>query len=113
MNQLALDLTAVRERRDRGLDAVARKAGDDWSRRARGYLLEWLCVVGPRLQYADGWLAEDFREWAFGRGLAAPHDGRAFGKVMRSACMDGIIVRCGYAPARSSNLSPKCLWRAA
>lgn len=39
-----------------------------------------------------------------------PQDGRAWGSVMRRAARNKIIRRKGYAPARSSNLSPKPLW---
>lgn len=107
MHQYEMALERTRERRDTGIRRAADHAGSDWQRRARGYLLEWL-------SRAPGtFLAEDWREWATHRGLDSPPDGRAFGSVLQSAAKDGLIVKVGYAPARSSNLSPKVQWRAA
>jgi uncharacterized protein (DUF934 family) len=42
-----------------------------------------------------------------------PPDGRAWGHAARAAQRYGWIRRVGYAPAASSNGSPKCLWEAA
>jgi hypothetical protein len=42
-----------------------------------------------------------------------PPDGRAWGHAARAAQRNGWIRRVGYAPAASSNGSPKCLWEAA
>jgi hypothetical protein len=53
---------------------------------------------------------EDVRR--FGRGEDAP-DNRAWGHAARAAQRYGWIRRVGYAPAASSNGSPKCLWEAA
>ena len=59
----------------------------------------------------DCFLAEEVRNFA--TGLDLPPDGRAWGVVFRSAAREGLIVKAGYAPAKSSNLSPKVLWRVA
>lgn len=105
MNQLAIDF--VRARRDDGIQRAADHAGDQWRRGARGYLLEFLSSQpGP-------FLAEDARAFAESRGFAHPPDGRAWGVVFQSAARAGLIVKIGYAPAKSSNLSPKVQWRAA
>ena len=104
MDQLPIDFAA---RRDRGILRAIDHAGADWQRGARGYLLEYLAThQGP-------FLAEDVREFAEARHFAHPPDGRAWGWVTRSAARDGLIVKVGYAPAKSSNLSPKVQWRAA
>lgn len=75
-----------------------------------------------RLQ--DGWRAsalEAVRAWAADHAhfLAedVPHqlpsgaDGRAWGAVMRDAVQAGLVTRDGYAPAQTSNRSPKTRWR--
>lgn len=41
-----------------------------------------------------------------------PPDGRAWGAATRLAVKRGWIKKVGYAPANSSNKSPKCLWSA-
>lgn len=104
MDQLAIDYTA---RRDSGIQRAADHAGTRWNRLARGYLLEFV----SRLQIGHDFLAENFREFAEDRGLEPPPDGRAYGHVLRSAARDLLIRKVGYAPAKSSNLSPKVLWR--
>lgn len=38
-------------------------------------------------------------------------DPRAFGVVMQDATRARFVEKAGYAPANSSNRSPKCLWR--
>ncbi len=103
MNQLAL--TFARARRDDGIQRSGDHAGDNWRRGARGYLLEYLASRdGP-------FMAEDVREFAEARGFQRPPDGRAWGVVFQSAAREHLIVKVGYAPARSSNLSPKVQWR--
>lgn len=105
MAQLAIDF--ARLRRDDGIERAADHAGQAWQRSARGYLLEFLAI---RLKRHDQFLAEDVREFAEKRGITDPPDGRAWGHVLRSAARENIIRKVGYAPARSSNLSPKVLW---
>lgn len=57
-------------------------------------------------------LAEEARAWAEDvRGVTPPPDARAWGHVMLKAKAEGLIVSAGYAPAKSSNGSPKVLWR--
>lgn len=107
INHQVEELARVRARRDDGIQRAADHAGDYWRRCARGFLLEYLAT------HAEPFLAENVREFAEARHLADPPDGRAWGQVMRSAARDGLIVKVGYAPARSSNLSPKVQWRAA
>lgn len=102
--QLAIDF--VRARRDDGIQRASDHAGEAWKKRAHGYLLEFLTT----LHIEEEFLAERVREFA--AGLDVPPDGRAWGWVMRDASRRGFIVKVGYAPAKSSNLSPKVLWRA-
>jgi hypothetical protein len=104
VNQLAIDFAQAR--RDDGIQRSGDHAGDRWRRGARGYLLEFL--VANRAPF----MAEDVREFAESRGFEAPPDGRAWGIVFQSAARERLIVKVGYAPAKSSNLSPKVQWMA-
>ena len=47
---------------------------------------------------------------SFAASIPAPKDLRAFGAVTRKACKLGIIRQVGYAPAVTSNGSPKPLY---
>lgn len=57
-------------------------------------------------------LAEDVRENAYRYGLIDPEDPRLWGQAARRALKDGGVVRAGFASARTSNGSPKVLWKA-
>lgn len=108
MEQLTIEDAIAR--RDLGIERSAdhaERVADGWKARARGYLLEFL-ATNP-----GEFLGEQMREFAELRGMDFPPDGRAWGAVLQSAARAGLIVKRGYAPARSSNLSPKVLWRAA
>lgn len=94
-------------RRDDGISRAAQHAGNRWQRLARGYLLEYLALT------CTTFLAEQFRDFAERRGIEAPPDKRAWGAVLQSAARERLIAKAGCAPALSSNLSPKVLWRPA
>jgi hypothetical protein len=95
------------QRRDKGIHDSAGHAGGEWVDDALTY-------VEAFTRHTDGpFLGEQVREWAEARGLAAPPDGRAWGAVMQAAKRRHLLRSCGYAPARSSNLSPKVLWEVA
>lgn len=79
-----------------------------WSDRAIAYVREFAGMEDGR-----AFLIEQAREYAEYHGLPLPPDGRAWGAVATRAARLGIIVRDGYGSARSSNNSPKCMWRAA
>ena len=107
MRQLTLEEGIARARRDDGIQRSGDHAGENWRGSARGYLLEYLATTnGP-------FLAEDVRKFAESRQFAKPPDGRAWGMVFLAASREHLIVKVGYAPAKSSNLSPKVQWRAA
>lgn len=57
-------------------------------------------------------LAEDVRQFAEDEHLETA-EARAWGAIFRSAVRNGLIEKAGFAPAKSSNLSPKILWRVA
>jgi hypothetical protein len=103
--QLSLDWTPA-QRRDDGMRRAVEHADAveaSWSARAHALLLEYAVLHGE-------WMVEDLRDWTLVHGLPNPPDGRAWGAVVQRAARSGAIVRVGYAPAKSSNLSPKCLW---
>lgn len=105
--QRSIDFDAAAARRDDGIQRAIQHAGERWRRLANGYVKEYLAT----LRVGDDFLGEHVRSFAAGRGLESPPDGRAWGQVMRDGAREGLIEKVGYAPAKSSNLSPKVLWR--
>jgi hypothetical protein len=55
-------------------------------------------------------LGEDVRDALDAQGVTV-HDRRALGPVIRREATAGVIENIGFAAARTSNLSPKVLWR--
>lgn len=98
--QMSLALAA----RDVGMARAERGAGSDWQRLALGYLREYVALDGAPF------MAEDFRVFAEAHGLAPPANSKAYGPLMMQAARLGIVRACGYAPAASSNGSPKVRW---
>lgn len=96
---------ADRAQRD-GMAAAVEHADDvvfAWSQRAEALLVEFAGGV-------ETFLAEDARAFAAERGLPSPPDGRAWGAVLQRARRANLIQKVGFAPARSSNNSPKVEW---
>ena len=117
-----LPLSAVEIRRDVGIERAVNRADRAcpfWSDEAYEHLLDFCMLLKlPEakefgLSHRTSFLAETVRDFAEKRGLVPPPDERSWGAVMRRAARNNLIRRIGYAPARSSNLSPKCLWVAA
>lgn len=86
---------------------VCLNAGGEWRDAATLALQKFLMQLPPGKQF----MTEDLREQVEPI-IGLPHDGRAWGHIIQSAARAGWIRRVGYAPARSSNLSPKPLWEA-
>ena len=104
------DVSAARIARDVGMQQAQDhpdRVIDDWSERAYGFLVDY-AAANPGMAF----MGEDIRAAADGAGFPAPPDSRALGPVVSRAFRARIIKRIGYGPARSSNLSPKCIWRA-
>lgn len=105
---MQLDLIAYAEqRRDHGIQRAvdhAERESEGWTDFAVSLLRSFAS------RQSAPFLAEDFVEWATNGLIAYPADGRAFGGVFQRAAREGIIRKVGYAPARSSNLAPKCTW---
>jgi hypothetical protein len=77
----------------------------DWTSRAEYLLLEFVRF------HNDPFLVEEVRAYAEDRGLPPPLDGRAWGHVIKAAHRNKYVQTCGFAAAKSSNGSPKVLWR--
>lgn len=106
--QLPIDFETARRRRDIGISRAADHADADtpgWSDIAFDFLEACAKVR------AAPFLAEDIIELAKAAHLEPPPDGRAWGGVFQRACRRGVIAKAGYAPAKTSNCSPKVLWR--
>ena len=102
-------IDAVR-RRNEAIEKVSAHADEldpNWSDRAYSALTLY-CTKAT-----EPFIIEDVRAWAEGLGLISPpHDSRAWGAVIRRAAGNGLVSKVGFAPAKSSNLSPKVLWQA-
>lgn len=98
----------TRQQAARRRDAALRQTDPAWVRLAAAHVTSWAWQA-----HADRtpWLLEDARRAYEDAGLPAPGDGRWWGEVPRTLKRRGVIEACGYGPAKSSNLSPKVLWR--
>lgn len=98
--------TAIAEaKRDDGMARAIEHAESDqpgWA----GIALDFL--RGYARMHVD-FLAEDVVA-AAAMLVPDPPDGRAWGYVFRRAAREGVIQKAGYAPAKTSNLSPKVMW---
>ena len=100
----------AKSRADLGMTRAVERADavtPSWSERAYYHLFAYSTL------HPHPWMVEDLRQWAKGRGLPDPPDGRAWGAVIQRAARAGTIVRVGWQEAKSSNNSPKGLWSAA
>ena len=93
--------------REEGIAAAGNHAGESWKDRAATALGNYAVGIGKPF------LIEDAADWAYGHGVSWPEDGRAWGAAVRLAQKQGLIRKCGYGEARTSNLSPKVLWQSA
>lgn len=106
-DQLAIDFSAARARRDDGMQqaidhAEAVKAG--WRKDALELFRRYALTH-------ELFLTEDVREANPGFHVPPECDERAWGQVARDAIKNGYVERAGFAPAKSSNCSPKVMWR--
>lgn len=84
-------------------EEAANRSEPCWSERALAALLE----AGRQL---GRFTIEQARETC---NVESPTDGRAWGGVVNKASREGLIIRIGFAPAKSSNGSPKPVWKVA
>lgn len=106
--QLAIELDAAAVRANAAILAVAAKA----ERKSAGWVERALAELGEFARSTKGTFTIEQARAAIEGRLPKPHDLRAWGRVTRSARSKGVIVQDGYAPAASSNGSPKPLYRA-
>ena len=107
-HQHLLDFATAARRRDSGITRAAEHADSDtpgWTKIAYEFLE---ACAGVR---QHPFLAEDVLEMAAAAHLPPPPDSRAWGAIFRRAARKGVIAKAGYAPAKTSNCSPKVLWR--
>jgi hypothetical protein len=104
-----MDAHAAIQRRDTGIALSVEKADrqrSGWSKRAYVALLRYL------VKHREPFLIESMREWAEQNNyIDVPENGRAWGSVVRHAVKQGVIGHAGYGLAKSSNLSPKVMWK--
>ena len=97
------DLFAARERGKTG----SRRASERADRASEG----WTEQAALAIRGYANWIHEPFLIETVGKMLwTPPPDPRAWGHATRLAVRRGWIKKVGYAPAASSNGSPKCLW---
>lgn len=104
-----MDAQTAQHKRDTGIALSVDKANRDvsgWSRRA---YIALLCYL---VKHKEPFLVESMREWLEKNNLIdEPENGRAWGNVVRHAVKQGVICHAGYGLAKSSNLSPKVMWK--
>jgi predicted amidohydrolase YtcJ len=103
-----LDWAEAKRKGEEGMATAvdhAEAVSPGWKDRAAALVL----IYATQVRRGESFLTEEAREWA---DIEAPPDNRTWGGVVTSLKRDGLLVRVGYGPARSSNLSPKCYWAA-
>jgi len=103
------DLFSASEKGHAAAKASADRADreiDDWTQQA----------VSLFVKYANTtplpFLTEEARQFAESCGLSSPPDGRAWGHIAKRCQRSGLTVSAGFGMAKSSNGSPKVLWKA-
>lgn len=98
------------ERRDEAIErglSHADRVKAEWRRWAYNYFKGLVALTDKPF------LAEDLIEKAEREAVWSPAiDRRHYGGVIRALARDGVIEKIGYANARTSNCSPRCLWKA-
>lgn len=97
-------------RRDEGMKRSsdhAERVTPEWNAQADAAFRHYLNVTEGR-----SFLTEEFIAWARVQpDIDMPPDDRAFGSVIRRASLAHVIDKVGAAPANTSNLGLKTLWR--
>jgi len=106
--QLPIDFERAAVRANAAILAVAAKA----DKKNAGWVAAALAKLETFAQESTGKFTIEQARAAIEAELPKPHDLRAWGQVTRQARGTGLIVQDGYAPAASSNGSPKPLYRA-
>jgi hypothetical protein len=102
------DLFSASEKGHAAAKAAAARADreiDDWTKKAVALFAEYAS------QAFDPFLTEEARQYAESHGLSTPPDGRAWGHVAKNCQRAGVVTSAGFGAAKSSNGSPKVLWK--
>jgi hypothetical protein len=102
------DLFSASEKGHAAAQASAERADreiDDWTLKAVALFAEYAS------RSFDPFLTEEARVFAESHGLPSPPDGRAWGHIAKRCQRDGTIISAGFGAAKSSNGSPKVLWK--
>jgi hypothetical protein len=102
------DLFSALEKGHAAAQASAERADreiDDWTLKAVALFAEYAS------RSFDPFLTEEARVFAESHGLPSPPDGRAWGHIAKRCQRDGTIISAGFGAAKSSNGSPKVLWK--
>lgn len=96
-------------RRDVGMGRAedhAERVTENWRETGDDALEQYLRERGD-----ESFLSEHFIEWTRKHEVPQPPDARAWGSVVRAARMAGRIEQIGAAPAATSNLGLKIVWK--
>jgi len=102
------DLFSASEKGHAAAKAAAARADreiDDWTQKAVA-LFATFAKITP-----SPFLTEEARQYAESHGLSSPPDGRAWGHVAKKCQRAGVVTSAGFGAAKSSNGSPKVLWK--
>ncbi len=102
------DLFSASEKGHAAAKAAAARADreiDEWTKKAVALFAEYA------KQAPSPFLTEEARQYAESHGLSSPPDGRAWGHVAKNCQRAGVITSAGFGAAKSSNGSPKVLWK--
>lgn len=92
----------------RRAESGIRRAANHAEQEAEGWVLRAATWLAAYARSHGTFLVEDARD----QYPEPPPEKRAWGAATRLASKRGWIVGAGFALAKSSNRSPKCLWRA-
>jgi hypothetical protein len=105
------DVQEAERRRDTGMKRStdhANRERPNWSLQAAHALYAY-CQEHKGEQF----LCESVRAWSEAKMLVSePPTSKAWGSIFKEAAKAGTVCKVGYAPSKSSNLSPKTLWEA-
>jgi hypothetical protein len=102
------DLFSASEKGHAAAKAAAARADreiDDWTQKAVALFAEYASKA------PSSFLTEEARQFAESHGLSVPPDGRAWGHVAKKCQRAGVVTSAGFGAAKSSNGSPKVLWK--
>ena len=102
------DLFSASEKGHAAAKAAADRADrhvDEWTAKAVALFAEFAKQAG------HPFLTEEARQYAESHGLPEPTDGRAWGHIAKNCQRAGIVASAGFGAAKSSNGSPKVLWK--